>query len=127
MQNKTGHVLSWIGLSSIPGVGRVTFRKLVRHFGSAERSLAASPGELRDVEGLSFKVVETIGAFDWRKPAEREVSKAEETGVAVITLDDPAYPGRSRVTAGALSGALVTLELKGLAKQLPGKYFVRIE
>ena len=71
MQNKTGHVLSWIGLSSIPGVGRVTFRKLVRHFGSAERSLAASPGELRDVEGLSFKVVETIGAFDWRRRRKR--------------------------------------------------------
>ena len=98
MQNKTDHVFSWIGLSSIPGVGRVTFRKLVRHFGSAEHSLAASPGELRDVEGLSFKVLETIGAFDWQRPAEREVSKAEETGVAVITLDDPAYPGRLRDT-----------------------------
>jgi DNA processing protein len=98
MQNKTGHVLSWIGLSSIPGVGRMTFRKLVRHFGSAERSLAASPGELRDVEGLPVKVVEAIGAFDWQKPAEREVAKAEETGVAIITLDDPSYPGRLRDT-----------------------------
>jgi DNA processing protein len=33
----------------------------------------------------------------------------------------------SLITAGALSGALITLELKGLAKQLPGKYFVKIE
>jgi DNA processing protein len=98
MQNKTGHVLSWIGLSSIPGVGRVTFRKLVRHFGSAERSLAASPGELRDIEGLPSKVVEAVGAFDWRRPAEWEVAKAEETGVAIITLDDPSYPKRLRDT-----------------------------
>src|SRR5512147_2274511 len=98
MRNKTDHVLFWIGLSSIPGVGRVTFRKLVRHFGSAERSLAASPGELRDIEGLSSRVVEAIGAFDWRIPAEREVAKAKETGVAIITLDDPSYPGKLRDT-----------------------------
>jgi hypothetical protein len=31
----------------------------------------------------------------------------------------------SRIPAGALSGMLINLELKGLAKQLPGKYFVR--
>lgn len=33
----------------------------------------------------------------------------------------------SRMNPGALSGALITLELKGLAKQLPGKYFIRTE
>lgn len=98
MQNKTDHLLSWIGLSSVPGVGRVTFRKLVRHFGSAERSLSASPGELRDVEGLSPRVAAAIGEFDWRGPAEREVSRAEETGVAIVTLNDPAYPARLRDT-----------------------------
>jgi DNA processing protein len=98
MQNKTDHVLSWIGLSSIPGVGRATFRKLVRLFGSAERSLAASPGELQDIEGLSSKVVGAFGAFDWRMPAEREVAKAKETGVAIITLDDPSYPKKLRDT-----------------------------
>jgi DNA processing protein len=32
-----------------------------------------------------------------------------------------------RGTAGKLSGVLINLELKGLAKQLPGKYFVRQE
>ncbi|HET7318063.1 MAG TPA: helix-hairpin-helix domain-containing protein, partial [Nitrospirota bacterium] len=92
MHDKKEHVLSWIGLSSIPGVGRATFRKLVRHFGSAERSLAASPGELREVEGLSSKAADAVGAFDWRGPAEREVAKAEEAGVAIVTLDDPSYP-----------------------------------
>ena len=33
----------------------------------------------------------------------------------------------SRLAAGRLSGVLITLELKGLAKQLPGKYYVREE
>jgi len=31
----------------------------------------------------------------------------------------------SSLAPGALSGVLINLELKGLAKQLPGKYFVR--
>jgi hypothetical protein len=30
-------------------------------------------------------------------------------------------------TPGKLSGGLINLELKGLAKQLPGKYYVRYD
>jgi DNA processing protein len=30
-----------------------------------------------------------------------------------------------RIAAGTMSGVLITLELKGLVKQLPGKYYVR--
>jgi hypothetical protein len=33
----------------------------------------------------------------------------------------------SRAHAGQLGAVLINLELKGLAKQLPGKYFVREE
>jgi DNA processing protein len=33
----------------------------------------------------------------------------------------------SGATAAAVSGALLSLELKGLAKQLPGKYFIRAD
>jgi DNA processing protein len=33
----------------------------------------------------------------------------------------------SHVAAGKLGGVLINLELKGLAKQLPGKYFIRVE
>jgi excinuclease UvrABC nuclease subunit len=76
MQNKTDHIFFWIGLGSIPGVERVTFRKLVTHFDSAERALAASPGELRDVEGLARRVVESIGVFEWRPLAVQEISTA---------------------------------------------------
>ncbi len=55
----------------------------------------------------------------------------DETAVLQRLSVDPkhidALMHDSRIAAGALSGALITLELKGLAKQLPGKYFVRIE
>jgi excinuclease UvrABC nuclease subunit len=42
MQQDREHTLSCLGLSSIPGVSRATFRKLVRNFGSAARVAAAT-------------------------------------------------------------------------------------
>ncbi len=97
MHNKGDSLLSWIGLSSIPGIGRVTFRKLVKQFGAPERVLAASADELI-FEGLSPKTVGTILSFAWRDGAEQEISKASRDGVSIITMDDPAYPESLRQT-----------------------------
>lgn len=98
MQNKTDPVLSWIGLSSIPGVGRVTFRKLVKQFGSPERVLAASSDELTGVDGLSRKLINAIRSFAWREQAERELEMADAAGAVIVTMDDPAYPDSLRDT-----------------------------
>jgi DNA processing protein len=55
----------------------------------------------------------------------------EETTVLCCITNEPKHidiiMNESRATAGKLSGVLINLELKGLAKQLPGKYFVREE
>jgi DNA processing protein len=98
MRNNTGPVLAWIGLSSIPGVGRVTFRKLIHQFGSPERALSATPDELGNSGGLSGKVIAEIRSFPWREYAEREFAKAAQAGVDIITADSPAYPDRLRHT-----------------------------
>jgi DNA processing protein len=98
MQNNTDPVLYWIGLSSIPGVGRSTFRKLVSHFGSPERALAASPDELKEIERLSDKIVAGFTSFPWRKHAEQERAKAAEARVSIITMDHSDYPDILRKT-----------------------------
>ncbi len=53
----------------------------------------------------------------------------EEAAILQCITSEPkhidALMNESRMPAGALSGMLINLELKGLAKQLPGKYFVR--
>jgi len=92
MQQDREHTLSWIGLSSIPGVGRVTFRKLVRNFGSAARVLDASVDDLRENGGLSEKIAREIRSFPWREQAETELEKAASADVAIITAEEPEFP-----------------------------------
>jgi DNA processing protein len=96
MHTPTDAARYWIGLSSIPGVGRATFRKLVLAFSTPERVLAASADDLKKVDGLSDKIVQELLSGAWREAAEREVGRARDAGVAVITIDDPSYPENLR-------------------------------
>ena len=86
MQQDREHTLSWIGLSSIPGSGRVTFRKLVRNFGSAARVLAATEDELLENGGLSEKLAQEIRSFPWRELAAAEPERAASAVVAIALL-----------------------------------------
>jgi len=88
----------WIGLSSIPGIGRVTFRKLAGCFGSPEQALNATTEELRSRAGLSDKLAAAITSFPWRGQAEQELAKARSAGVAIITADSAEYPDSLRNT-----------------------------
>ncbi|MFA5072486.1 MAG: DNA-processing protein DprA [Nitrospirota bacterium] len=99
MQNLSDQTVYWIGLSSIPGVGRMTFRKLVSHFGSPESVLSATRNDLKKVAGLSDKVVEGITQSRWQEFAEREVAQASEKNVAIIIMNDPGYPENLRTIA----------------------------
>jgi len=47
-------------LDEVPGVGPETRRRLLRRFGSVENVRAASPADLRDVEGVGEKTVEAL-------------------------------------------------------------------
>ncbi len=96
MHKQSDSALYWLGLGCIPGVGRVTFRKLVAIFGSPERALATSPEDLIRVGGLSEKVVSAIGSFPWQAHANREIEKAAEANVMIINADNPAYPENLR-------------------------------
>jgi DNA processing protein len=93
MSQDREQVRAWIGLSSIPGIGRVTFRKLIAHFGSAIRVLDASQDELRESAGLSEKLSRELRSFPWQDPADKELAQADAAGVAIITAEDPDYPG----------------------------------
>lgn len=98
MHQSSDSALYWIGLNSIPGIGRITFRRLVERFGSPERALSASREELLEIGGLSERLAEAVLTTDWRPFAESELERAESTGVSVVTMADPVYPQNLRNT-----------------------------
>lgn len=109
MHKHSDPTLYWIGLGSIPGVGRVTFRKLVDLFGSPEQALAASHDELKTIGGLSDKVASAIGSFPWREFATGELEKAADANVSIVTADNPGYPEG----LGAMPDPALYLYVKG--------------
>ncbi len=50
-------------IDEIPGIGDIKRKKLLRHFGSLQRILAASPADLLAVQGITSKDVEQIQKF----------------------------------------------------------------
>ncbi len=83
----------WLELSLIPGVGPMTFLKLLDHFGSPESALKSSRAALERVEGVGAAVTEAIGRGAGAE-LEKSLRLIEEHDVTVITLDDTSYPER---------------------------------
>jgi DNA processing protein len=95
---------AWAVLASVPGLGPATFALLLREHGTARRvvELATSPagrrhvrlGPDRDRNRLPRQMVAALGtaAVD----AEAIVARLAADGLAVLTIDDPAYPARLR-------------------------------
>ena len=82
----------WFALKAVPQVGNVTFRRLLAHFGSPTRILAASVAELAAVPGISRSVAATIPGIDTRKEAETCCRLLAKSGANLVTLNDALYP-----------------------------------
>lgn len=91
-------MLAWIGLLSVPGVGRTTFRRLISAFGSADAVLTASADDLRVTGGVSEKVAAAIASRSWESFAEAELEQARTAGVTIITTNSSEYPAALRRT-----------------------------
>ena len=87
-------VAAWVALHSVPGMGPVTFGRLVRRFGTVERVLDQSndealAAELRLHPSLREGILRARARFEW---AERTVAALAERGVRVARRGDEAYP-----------------------------------
>ncbi len=83
----------WLALALTPGLGPSRVRKLVEHFGSAERVFQATLTEL-EATGMPAVSAQSLATGKSLELAQQEVAKAAECGAKVIALDDPAYPAR---------------------------------
>ncbi|HEY3323035.1 MAG TPA: DNA-processing protein DprA [Planctomycetota bacterium] len=85
-------LLATLRLSKARGVGPVTYRKLVRVFGSAEAALAAPRQRLLEVPDITPRTADGIAEAKSSHWADEELARARERGVTLLALEDPMYP-----------------------------------
>jgi len=83
----------WLALALTPGLGPTRAKKLIEHFGSAERVFQASLTEL-EAAGIHAVSAQSIATGKSQELAEEECVKAAECGARMITLSDREYPLR---------------------------------
>lgn len=81
----------YLRLHLADGVGAITVRRLLDHFGDVEAIAIAQPGQLRRVEGVGEKTAAAIAAVD-EADVDEELRLAGDNGAAVLCLEDDAYP-----------------------------------
>lgn len=82
----------WIALKAVEEVGCVGFRTLLAAFGTPQAVFRASTATLKVIPGIGPKTADNIRSFSGWETAEREVTRAGELGIAVVTSQDPLYP-----------------------------------
>ncbi|WP_315852001.1 DNA-processing protein DprA [Tautonia rosea] len=85
-------LLDLLCLAMIPGIGPLTSRALLEHFGSAAKVLSASLSDLKRVPGVGPKLAEKIVSARRELDPEVELERCRQRGVRPIPFDDPEYP-----------------------------------
>ncbi len=86
----------WLALARVPGVGPVTFSRLVKHFGSPRSVLEAGLLEWRALE-LKPEMLNYLKMPDWSS-VEKDLQWLEYPNHHILTLEHPAYPSHLRET-----------------------------
>jgi DNA processing protein len=92
VQENSANIESWLKLIRADGIGPVTFAKMLKHFGSAERILGVSVSELAKIDGIGFKTAERIASTREKFDAGAELELARKLGVWLVNLADERYP-----------------------------------
>ena len=83
----------WLALALTTGLGPTRIKKLIEHYGTAERVFQASLTEL-EATGMRAVSAQSIATGKSLELAQQECANAAETGARIISLSDPEYPLR---------------------------------
>jgi DNA processing protein len=92
VQANSTDIENWLRLIRADGIGPVTFVKMLKHFGSAERILGASVSELAKIDGVGFKTAGRIASTREKFDVTAELELARKLGVWLVSLADERYP-----------------------------------
>jgi DNA processing protein len=112
---KDSELMDWLRLARTESVGPITFRQLLRRFGSAKAALAAIP-ELAARGGKRNFVPAPLAAI------EREIAAHEKLGAKLVTWDDSDYPP----LLAAIEDAPPVISLRGQISLLHRRHSVAI-
>ncbi len=83
----------WLALALTQGLGPTRIKKLIEHYGTAERVFHASLTEL-EATGMLAVSAQSLATGKSLELAQQECVKAAEAGAKIISLSDPEYPSR---------------------------------
>jgi DNA processing protein len=83
----------WLALALTPGLGPARIKRLIEHFGTAERVFHASLTEL-EASGILAISAQSMATGKSLELAEQECARAGEARARIISLSDPDYPAR---------------------------------
>lgn len=81
-------------LSLVPGIGPITYRNLVDHFGSPAAVLRAEPARLREVEGTGVKLTRAIATAAETIDIEAELARCRQHNLRLLPRERSDYPRR---------------------------------
>lgn len=85
----------WLALYHIPGLGPIAWRRLLAHFLTPQRVLAAGAEELR-AAGAQRQQVQALAQGPDQDAVQRDLDWLERPDHHLIVLSDPRYPPRLR-------------------------------
>jgi DNA processing protein len=86
------HLVPWLTLKSVAGIGDLLFYRLIAQFGSPDKVLAASYEALALVQGMSPRLARAIGRHRTPDCVLRDLDRCSNKGFQVITQQDQRYP-----------------------------------
>lgn len=85
--NKQSELACWIALQRVPGIGPVTYQKLLLQYGSPQNIL----NNVSQLSGLNEKLVDNLRYPDWQQ-VEQDLLWLEQDNRYILTIKDERYP-----------------------------------
>ena len=86
------HILPWLALKNVSGVGNHLYKRLMDRFHSPEQVFDAPKFELMTVPGINERIADAIKGYVFPDSLNQEIDLARRRQIRIITCADPEYP-----------------------------------
>jgi len=86
------HILPWLTLKNIPGVGNHLFKRLLDQWKSPEIILQQPLDLLTSIQGISKRVAAEIVKKNAKINAKKEIKRAQQFDITILCMNDDQYP-----------------------------------